>query len=450
VAEHAGLVALNAVYVAVGFAVLYGIGIARDRGAARFVGVALVTGWALLGVAGSLLVMAGLAATVPELLAAAVVLAVAGVALGRWFAVDAPPRGPGARGLEALVAVGGATLLVVFVGALFRRALLASPVAWDAWAFWIPRAESLVYFDGIDLAPGGYASFANPDYPPLVPVVYATTFRFAGTVDPTLLPLQQTILVTAFLGALAALLAPYVRPVLLWPSLALLAVLPNFGGLVASTLADESLSVSAGLAAVCGGLWLLYRAPALAALCGVFLAAAALTKNEGLVFGVVLGVMLALGSRGHLRTAGALALAPVLAVLPWKLWLATHDVGWHGAYRLSDLARPSYLADRIDRLGTALVELPSYLVAPSRWLFVVPLTLLLAALLVRRRPGLAVYVLGTLSLAFLGNAAIYWISTFEIHWYISTSAERTVSSMVVFSAAVFPLLLEQALGDRAP
>lgn len=447
--ERLGLLALDAAYLGVGAAILYGLGFARGRGAVRFAGLALLVGWAALGTVASLLLVAGLAATVVELLAAAAVLSAVAVALARRVPAHAPvpTRRAGPSRAETAVAASAVVLLVVFLAALVRRAALAAPSAWDSWAFWVPKAQALVHFGGIDFRPGGFMSFANEDYPPFVPVSYATVFRFAGSVDPTLLPLQNTILAVAFFAALGALLGPHVRPVVLWPSLALLALLPNFGRLVGSTLADEPLSVLVGLAGVCGALWLLGRAPGHAALCGVFLAAAALTKNEGLGFALTLVVLLALGSRGRLRTVGLLALAPVLAVLPWKLWLAAHDVVGARAYRLSDLARPGYLLDRGDRLWTALADVPPYLLDWDRWLLVVPLTLALAALLLPRRPSLSLYVAASLVVAFMGNVTIYWIGRLEVDWYIATSADRTASSIVVFCACLVPLLLEQAVRE---
>jgi hypothetical protein len=115
------------------------------------------------------------------------------------------------------------------------------------------------------------------------------------------------------------------------------------------------------------------------------------------------------------------------------------------AFRLKDLARPEFLFDRTDRLGTALRELPPFLLAFDRWLLTVPLVLVAAAALVGRRPALSVYAVGTLVLGVLGFATVYWASTYPLQWYIDTSADRILPSLVVFGAAVFPLLVSEAL-----
>ena len=54
-----------------------------------------------------------------------------------------------AEGLPVLAA-GGIAVLLVYLEAVFRRSRLATPAAYDAWSFWLPKAESLVYFHGLD------------------------------------------------------------------------------------------------------------------------------------------------------------------------------------------------------------------------------------------------------------------------------------------------------------
>jgi hypothetical protein len=144
------------------------------------------------------------------------------------------------------------------------------------------------------------------------------------------------------------------------------------------------------------------------------------------------------------RELAALAAAPVGAVIPWRLWMDANGVPESPALRLGDLVDPGYLADRTDRLSTALRELPPFLLAFDRWLLTIPLALVLALVLARRRPELSAYALGTVVLGFLGFATVYWASSYPLDWYIDTSAERVVSSLAVFAAALFPLLVSEA------
>jgi hypothetical protein len=447
--DAAGLVALDAVLLAVGFATVYGLGFVRSpRSALRFAGLALFLGWAELGVVGSFLAVAGASLALWQILLLAAVLAGLGLALSRF--VPAAPVRPALseRGAAAWAAAAGAAVVFVYLEALFRRSKLAVTQAWDAQAFWVPKAAVLVYQGGLHASPTGFTSFTNQDYPLLAPVQDAITFRFLGSVDPAGLPTQHLVIAAAFLAAVAAVLADRVRPLFLWPGLAVLVLMPSFGDLVGSSLGDEPLALLLALAGVCVARWLVAPEQHWLAVAGICTTAAALTKVEGLPGALLVALLLIAASRGRAWRPGlALIAAPLLAIVPWRIWMRAHEIHPNSAFPYSKLLDPGYLGGRIGRLGTALAELPGYLVGVDRWLLAVPTAAVLALLLVRRRPGLTVLVLGTGILAFLGNAAIYWISPLDVHFYINTSAARVVSSTTIFCAAVAPLLLSEALGD---
>jgi hypothetical protein len=451
--EWLGLAALNVLFLGVGTALLFGLGIVRaGRDAIRFAGLALLTGWAGVGIAASYALMLGAGLSLWEIGGLAIVLAAGGLAAGRRVPrVEWRSRGWGERGLERVVAGVGAFTLAAFLEVLFLRARLAEPSRWDTWAFWMPKAETIVYFDGIDTSPGGFTSFANPDYPPLKPAVDAVGLRFLGDIDPGALAVQNWVLVVAFFGALAVLLSVRVRPVILWPSLALVVLLPDFSGLVGSLLADEWIALLFPLAGVCGALWLLEPDLRRLALASLFLATAALVKNEGLMLTIALFIVLAVATRARRwRQLLPAAAFPFLAIVPWRLWMNANDVPETSAFRLGDVARPAYMLDRIDRLGTALRELPPFFLAFDRWLLTVPVVVLAAAALVRVRPALSLYALGTIVLGVLGFATVYWASTYDLDWYIDTTAERVLPSLAVLAGALFPLLVSEALEPGYP
>jgi len=314
----------------------------------------------------------------------------------------------------------------------------------------LPKAKTIVYFGGLDTHVGGFTSYPHADYPPLAPALEAVTFRFMDRVDPLLLPIQHWVVALGFVLAIAGLLAPHVRPAILWPSLAMLSFMPSFEHLVGSSLGDEPLTELVGLAAVCSVLWCTSADDRHAGLTGLFLAAAALTKNEGFLFTVAIALMLAALTRRWLRVA-AVATAPVAALAAWKLWLAASNVQIADAdYRFRDAFDPAYLGDRAGRLWTAFRSLPGYALDPGALLLAIPLALAVATLLVvartDRRP--AAFCLGTVVLAYLGYLAIYWIGRPEIHFYLDSSAARIVTPLGVLAAALFPLLLAQALEER--
>ena len=447
---YAGIVLLDLLYAAVGAAVLAGLGIARStRAALLHAGLALIVGWALVGTAASMLLTAGLAAAVWQILLAAALPAAAALFLARRVPARPARLLGSARGVQTWLAVAGAAVLVVYLEALFWRSRFSQPAAWDVWSFWLPKAKSIVYFGGLDTSVGGFTSFANSDYPPFAPAVESLTFRFAGDVRTDVLPMQHWVLAAGFFAALAVLLARRVPQWILWPSLSLLALMPGFTRLVGSSLADEPLAMLIALAGVCGALWLLDDDPRLVALAGVFMIAATLVKNEGLLYALLIAVLLALlAGRRRMLVPAALGGAAVLAILPWKLWLSAHDVPRNAAYDPGDLLRPGYLADRSERLWTALHDVPGYFLSWDAWLLALPLALALAAVLVRTRPRLSAFVLGTVAVGFAGNLVVYWVSRDPIDWYISTTADRTSATLAVFCAAVIPLLAAEALASR--
>ena len=445
------LLALDLTFLLVGLAALYGLGLVRSMAAGlRLAGLALLVGWSLLGVAGSFALMLGSALGLGTLLGLAAALAAVGPAAARRVpAADGSVRWPATLPRVAAGGAGALVVVVVFVE-LFRRArLLAGAWEWDAWAFWIPKAEAIVYRGGIGTGPGSFSSFANPDYPPFVPATDAMVFRLAGTVDPGMLGAQRWVLGAAFVAALAGLLWHRVAPEILLPGLAVIAALPAFDDAVSSLLAEGELVVALGLAAAAGLLWLLERDPRHAALFAVFAAALVLTKNEGFFFALLLGLLLAaLSFRSSTRIAALLVGAPLLAMLPWKLWLRLNDVPANPYYTASDLVRPARTIDQAARLRTTLADLPGYYLHFSRSLVVLPVVLALAALLWRRRRGAALVGISFLAIAFLGNATVYWISNVPLRWYIDTSAERTSTGPIVFAAVLLPILAAEALGSH--
>jgi len=75
----------------------------------------------------------------------------------------------------------------------------------------------------------------------------------------------------------------------------------------------------------------------------------------------------------------------------------------------------------------------------------VPLVLAAAGALVGRRPALSAYAVGTRVLGVLGFATVFWASAYPLQWYIDTSADRILPLLAVFGAALFPLLVSEAL-----
>jgi hypothetical protein len=449
--EYAGLAALDLAFLLSGLSLLAGLGLVRSpRDALRLAGVAFTLGWAAWGILFVVALVAGLPLARAEIALLFGVLALPGVvALVRARPVRlervAPPRLGG-----QWLAVASAGVIVLYGEALGRRAFgAAATYHGDAWGFWLPKAKSIALLGGLETGPGGVTSFFHPEYPPLVPALQAAAFRFMDGIEVSVLPVQEWLFVVGFVAAVGGLLATRVPPSVLLPSLAVLMLMPAFGRHTGLSLADQPLAMLFALAGVAVALWLLDRREAYAVLAALLLAGAVLTKKEGLLLALVLAAMAALVSVGRLRSAWrglvALVVVPLLAVLPWRLWVRAHDVVSAPDYRLSDLLDTQLLADRADRLEAAIRQLPGIVLDPGRWLLAVPLALAAAALAAPVAPRLVVLVVGTTGALFAGLVVVYWISALPPEHYIDTSAERALSSLVLFAAATFPLLLALAL-----
>ncbi len=448
-----GVIALDLLFAAAGMAFLFAVGLVRStRDGLRLIGLAFLCGWALLGLGSSLLLMVGIGETTYAVLTIAAL--VIGVTLNVAPRVGgfSPARTWRLSPVGLVAGSAGVILLVAYLVELLRAKRLAQPASWDSWAFWVPKAMAIVYNGGLGTAPGSVESFANPDYPPFVPAADAAVFRFSGHVDPGLLPVQHWVLHVALFAAIVGLLWHRVSPGLLMPPLAAFALLPVYSADVGSLLGDEALLLSFAVAGIAAALWLLEREPRYLVLYALFGSVMALSKNEGFTYVILMGVLLlVLSWRGTTQRLVLVALAvPVLAMVPWKIWMRVNDIPPDPYYRFSNLLKPGYLSDRFDRLGTTLQRLPDYYLSYDRWLITLPVAALLVLLLVRRSPRLAIFVTAVVVVGFIGNVAVYWISPAPVDWYIATSGNRTATGPLVFVAALVPLMLAEAFGQAEP
>jgi hypothetical protein len=465
--EAVGLLALAACWLVLGYVLLHAAGVLRSREARlRGAGLALVTGWAATGLLVSFELMAGLAGTVPEILAGWVALAGVGLVAGRRRG-PAKSSGLARAALRRPAVVGFALQLVVggYLAALLVRSLLPlGQLNPDAWTQWLSKAKVIYFLGGLDAGPGGFTQQINPDYPPLDPALEATAFRFAGRADFLAVPLLHWIVFAGFVAAVAFLLRGRVPAYLVWGSLAMLVLAPKLSSLVGSSLADEPLALLVGLGGLTGTLWLLDDDPRLAALCALFLGAATLTKNEGLMLSLALAVILALGARRRLGLA--LLAVPVVVDAAWRVWLRAHDVPSNFGYDFGRLLHPIALAHHGAYLRYGSRSLLDHLFSPHEWLLIVPAALVLGLLAARRRSPLALLGLAFPALVFVGYSGIYWIGNgictwmpsqpcdgtwHDIEWLVGPSADRIVASVAVLLACVFPLLVAHAGAlDRRP
>ncbi len=445
-----GLIANDVVILGVGFAFLYALGLARRLGDFRLVGLAFLAGWAMVGVVLCGLLMLGVPVRLPTILIAAGSLVAACVLVGRR--TPPVPGGSAARSRNPLAlaaALCGAAVIAVEAVA----ALVVSLTDWDAQIdfilFWGPRAETIYYHGG--LQPSSWGDYPHQEYPPLGPAMNAVTFHFTHGFHPSLLPVQETLLGIAFLLAAFVMLDRFVPRWISLPSLALLVTAPWFWWRLQSILPDQILAYLLSLAALACIFWLLERRHAWLGLAVVLLAAGALLKLEGSLFGSLLVVVVLAAAFLRFRREAVPALVLLigpLAVVPWRLWLSSNGLRSSAAdYSLSDLANPGYLADRLGRLHRTLDALANS--AGNDLHALAFLSLLAVALLVAglRTPLIAGAVAVWIVLMLIGFVAVYWIGRLSIGFYLDTSDSRVGGTLLIVAATLAPLLLGLALRE---
>jgi hypothetical protein len=452
VSPYLGFFAYQALLGATGYGLLFGLGVARARlGDWKLAGLAVFVGWELIGVMGTFALVLGVRLDVSSLIVLAAVTAAASAACR--LVTKPLPISPPARPPLRLRIIGwtGAAIIVLAASAALARTLTGgADLEWDAWGMWVPKAEVIYYFHGLDGAvPAPWATYAHPEYPPLWPLTGAGVFTFSGGFHPALLPLQQAFLGVAFLASAAALMARRVPGWICFPPLAMVAVAPGFWWRLQTFLPDETIAYAMAVAALCGILWLNERRGAWLALTWLSLAAAALTKLEGVTLAFVLAAVLAAAAivqRGRGGLSGLYLFLAPLVIVPWRVWLSRHDLPVSSPdYDLSRLLHPLSLASRIDRLQIAAHEMIEFLFRFDQWLLVVPLAAVALVLSMRRVAAPTLVIAGWAVISFIGLAAVYWIGRLEIHYYVDSSADRVASTLPIVLGTVAPLLLGLAL-----
>jgi len=443
-----GLAALNLLALAPGVGLLYALrGWRTWREVARLLGLAYLLGMGGLGVA----LVLELVADVPfggwTIVVTAVVLTTVGAAVGRWLGRPLPaiPRGPSGW-LVSPAAVLPAALVVVYMEAAFRMSRLQGLYAFDAWAFWVPKAKAIYFFGGLDEQ--FFRLLTSPTYPPLVPALEAAAFHFMGAVDVVTLHVQFWFFFAGFVAAVAGLLSSRVPPLLLWPFLLLVLVAPRVADqrLVAPQ-ADFLLAYFFSSAALLVALWLLEREGWQLAAATVLLGAAMLTKREGFLLAAGVFAAAVVASWRERRAAwprlAAMVCSAFALSLPWRVWFTSRGLGGEAPAEFFDFSQ----GDRAWRsIQLAVGTFFDY----GLWLIVGPLALTAIALAfaagARRLP---LYAALLYSFALLGFAWAVWaFRELPLIEEDPNPIVRLTASLIMLSAALVPLLLEAAWRGR--
>jgi hypothetical protein len=373
-------------------------------------------------------------------------------------------------GAEQWIAAAFVAAIAAYATVGYAGASVEPMGVWDSFSIWSRKALLLTEFGQPTAAffESQYYGFMHPDYPILLPLYESMFFRMAGTPDVQALHGQFWILFVAFLWAAGYLASRVARPLLWAPLIALIAVTPALETGIRTLYADVPMSLFLGLGVLLVGLWLAERRPGDLAVGALMLAAAANTKNEGLVAAagvlVVAALVTAVAGRGTSVRRAILPLLAAMAALavaiaPWRLWVAAHPVEGGAGINIpvSRGFDPAFLIDHADRIHPTISAIGGQVGDQANWYYLLPLAIAIGIAAFRlpseRRlvafyggAGLAVFV----SIVVWG----YVINRLPIDSLITDTVSRTVDGMMLVAVAGLLHLSGRALpksgGGPAP
>jgi hypothetical protein len=456
----AGVLVLNVVLTAVGYALLYpALRGSRPLVVASYCGVALLVGAGSVSVALCVVAPAGIRLGLPAFAATAVVLAAGGLLAGQRWRIDPEHRNakpPSTIAGDVIVMV-SAFALVAILGFALVGGFRSSPWLDDTWYFWLPKGRAL---DLLGLTPrlwhpnlslhmtfgNDYESlwFIRPDNPLGWSVLLNLDMRFVGSVDMRAVDGQLALLLIAFFAAAARLLWGRVRLSILFPALLVVASAPEFLRQAQGGDADVPLAIYLGLALLAAVGWIALRNKFALALFVVFAATAIALKSEGileLVLDVAIVSVLAWRARRALLPLWVALTAAVATSVPWFAWRAAHGVS--NVFSLRDALSPSYLGDHTALLHGALRVLGDHLTSVHEWSLIVPLAVLLALVgFASERRAAWLAPVAFLGLTYVLFAWITWADP-QGAFRLVASAYRYVTPPIVLAGVFLPVLGER-------
>jgi hypothetical protein len=342
--------------------------------------------------------------------------------------------------IAAVFALGA---VVVTAAALFRVKSLAE---YDGWAMWGMKSRAIAVLGGAD--PDVFASPAyarlHLEYPLLLPALHALPLLLVDGFSSKIVVLSCFAIGLAGLAAVWGILRERVRAAILLPFVAALATAPAFFGQLATGYADVPVAMFVAAGVVASARWLLDDQRAWLLLTTLFVAAATLTKNEGLLFGAATYVALLVAADGRRRAVGISAAAVALVYAPWKAYVVIHDLGAPDYDLTSSLNLP-WVLPRLDRAPVAAEGLLQRATEKHQFGFLLLLgAIAIACALVFGPRRLGVLAGGFGALSFAGLTWIYVLTPNDVTDFLSTNGDRVIVSLVVGLTALAPLLFEEA------
>ena len=410
----------------------------------RLLGLAFVVGVVTVSSLWTLLLIAGVPLSFCIVLGVPAALTVGAALAARRRGRSRPREGSVGGGTSVIVTAVGISGAGLLLEGLFRSARLSGLYWWDAWSFWIPKAEAIYSFGGLD--DQFFTTLPGTSYPPLVPVLDAAAFHLMGGPDVVTLHAQYWLFGVGFVWALAGVLSERVPAWMLWPFVLLLLVAPRIGRRFHITEADLLLDFIFVLAAVLVVYWIRDRARWRLVVATVLLCGMVLTKREGMLLAAVLLVAALIASARQWRSAwpalAAAAAAAAVVAAPWRIWYVVHGVAGEGP--TGGGLNPT---ENTERLWPSFRLAFDVLLSSDYWSVIIPVAigaLVLAALV--RAYVLAVFFGALVVLITIGGGWITWaIPELPITQALGGNPiVRYMGSAAVLCCAASPLLLAAA------
>ena len=339
--------------------------------------------------------------------------------------------------------LGALGVVLLAAVAAFRVKPLAE---YDGWAMWGMKARAIAELGGADAH-----VFASPayerlhlEYPLLLPALHALPLQADGAFSSNTIILSCFAVGLAGLVAVRGLLRDRVRASVLLPTMAAIATAPALLGQLATGYADVPPAMLIAAGVVSAARWLVDMKPGWLALGTLFFAAAALTKNEGLLFAAVVYVALGAVATARRRPVVLSALIVALLYTPWKAYLTHHDLGAPD-YDLSSSFNLPWVVGRLDRAPIAAESLLRDALRPSEFGLLVLLAVGTIAVTVVVGPrDLGLFGLGFSTLSRAVITWVYVLTPYELTSYLGSNGNRVIVAPVIGMAALVPLLVEDS------
>jgi len=334
-----------------------------------------------------------------------------------------------------LLALAFGALLAISCVRLVQMAIALPVGDWDAWAIWNLRAKFLAGPAGAWRFALSPLASAHPDYPLLLSGFVARTWRAGGNMDPIVPPVTSLLffgILLAFLvsavalvrgtasGLLAGLVTLCTTSLLVWAP-AQYADIPlavYYLGAIALLFVDA-------VRAPPSGHWPLFWA----GLCTSF---AAWTKNEGIVFLAIVGIVfcaLSLWRRAGQTFSGApwllAGMVPGVLLMVWfKFFLApaADPLARQGASGLLGVLVLNRYAEIASGFFTNLLNLGSGVTHPLILLAV--LAILMGRQVEERFRLTSIIAATALALVFLSYCAVLLVTPYGVAWQAQRSFDR--------------------------